>query len=160
MNYTIKELDEFSVIGREVELTNSQKRNMDISMEFWRSFNVALKKSYLSQSGNWTKYAFMERRQGKLYYYCAVPKGAVVPQGFSLKKIKPHKYLVADHIGTMKNIYQSYNEIYKEVIPVSGCVPMQDEFLHFERYDYRFYWNSDNSIIEIWIPVQGKIEEG
>ncbi|HAQ1516394.1 transcriptional regulator, partial [Enterococcus faecium] len=21
-------------------------------------------------------------------------------------------------------------------------------------YDYRFHWNSDNSVIEIWIPIQ------
>ncbi|HAP8552898.1 TPA: transcriptional regulator, partial [Enterococcus faecium] len=26
--------------------------------------------------------------------------------------------------------------------------------LHFEKYDYRFHWNSDNSVIEIWIPIQ------
>ncbi|HAP8748024.1 transcriptional regulator, partial [Enterococcus faecium] len=25
---------------------------------------------------------------------------------------------------------------------------------HFEKYDYRFHWNSDNSVIEIWIPIQ------
>ncbi|HAP8558889.1 TPA: transcriptional regulator, partial [Enterococcus faecium] len=24
----------------------------------------------------------------------------------------------------------------------------------FEKYDYRFHWNSDNSVIEIWIPIQ------
>ncbi|HFP7950914.1 TPA: transcriptional regulator, partial [Enterococcus faecium] len=23
-----------------------------------------------------------------------------------------------------------------------------------EKYDYRFHWNSDNSVIEIWIPIQ------
>ncbi|HDG0686682.1 transcriptional regulator, partial [Enterococcus faecium] len=22
------------------------------------------------------------------------------------------------------------------------------------KYDYRFHWNSDNSVIEIWIPIQ------
>ncbi|MDE6969023.1 MAG: transcriptional regulator, partial [Eubacterium sp.] len=28
-------------------------------------------------------------------------------------------------------------------------------FLHFERYDYRFQWNRENSIIEIWLPIKG-----
>ena len=53
MKYTIRELETFSVIGQEVELTNYQKRNIQISTQFWRKFNSNLKKSYLSQSGNW-----------------------------------------------------------------------------------------------------------
>ncbi|MBO8462448.1 MAG: transcriptional regulator, partial [Firmicutes bacterium] len=32
-------------------------------------------------------------------------------------------------------------------------IPIKDIILHFEKYDYRFYWNSDNSVIEIWIPI-------
>ena len=35
-------------------------------------------------------------------------------------------------------------------------MPLQNEFLHFEKYDYRFHWNSSESIIEIWIPIQDK----
>ena len=23
-----------------------------------------------------------------------------------------------------------------------------------ERYDYRFHWNKENSIIEIWLPIK------
>ena len=68
MKYTIRELETFSVIGQEVEITNYQKRNIQISTQFWRKFNSNLKKSYLSQSGNWIKYAFMERRNEKLFY--------------------------------------------------------------------------------------------
>lgn len=67
MNYTIRELEVFSVIGQEVELTNYQKRNIQISTQFWRKFNSNLKKLYFSQSGNWIKYAFMERSIKKYY---------------------------------------------------------------------------------------------
>lgn len=56
MKYTIREIEAFSVIGQEVELTNYQKRNIQISTQFWRKFNSNLKKSYLSQSGSWIKY--------------------------------------------------------------------------------------------------------
>jgi len=69
MKYTIRELEAFSVIGQEVELTNYQKRNIQISTQFWRKFNADLKKSYLSQFGNWIKYAFMIKRNGKLFYF-------------------------------------------------------------------------------------------
>ena len=64
INFSIKELNAFAVIGQEVELTNYQKKNIQISTQFWRKFNSSLKKAYLSQSGNWVKYAFMERRNG------------------------------------------------------------------------------------------------
>lgn len=74
MEYTIRELDTFSVIGQEVELTNYQKRNIQISTQFWRKFNSNLKKAYLSQLRNWVKYAFMEKRNGKLFFFALFPK--------------------------------------------------------------------------------------
>ena len=40
MKYTIRELEVFSVIGQEVELTNYQKRNIQISTQFWRPFGL------------------------------------------------------------------------------------------------------------------------
>ena len=50
MNYRICELESFSVIGKEIELTNRQKENIQICVDFWRKFNNNLKKAYLSQS--------------------------------------------------------------------------------------------------------------
>lgn len=43
INFSIKELNAFAVIGQEVELTNYQK-NIQISTQFWRKFNSSLKK--------------------------------------------------------------------------------------------------------------------
>ena len=53
INFSIKELNAFAVIGQEVELTDYQKKNIQISTQFWRKFNSSLKKAYLSHSGNW-----------------------------------------------------------------------------------------------------------
>ena len=99
INFSIKELNAFAVIGQEVELTNYQKKNIQISTQFWRKFNSSLKKAYLSQSGNWVKYAFMERRNGKLYYFCSIPQRTITPEGFLYKEIPSYKYLVVEHIG-------------------------------------------------------------
>jgi len=71
-----------------------------------------------------------------------------------LKEIKPHKYLVVDHAGSMDKIYDTYRRIYQDILLNSNYVLMQSDFLHFEKYDYRFHWNNENSIIEIWIPIQ------
>ena len=154
MNYTICEMDSFSVIGQKIELTNRQKENIKICVEFWREFNNNLKKAYLLQSGNWIKYAFMERRNGKLYYFCSIPQRTITPEGFLYKKIPSYKYLVVEHIGAMDKIYETYGKIYQEIIPSTSYIPIKDIILHFEKYDYRFHWNSDNSVIEIWIPIQ------
>lgn len=45
MNYRICERESFSVIGQEIELTNSQKENIKICVDFWRKFNNNLKKN-------------------------------------------------------------------------------------------------------------------
>ncbi|HCR3863245.1 TPA: effector binding domain-containing protein, partial [Enterococcus faecium] len=111
MNFSIKELNAFAVIGQEVELTNYQKKNIQISTQFWRKFNSSLKKSYLSQSGNWVKYAFMERRNGNLYYFCSIPKRTILPDNFLYKEIPSYKYLVVEHIGAMGKIYETYRKI-------------------------------------------------
>ncbi len=153
MNYTICEMDSFSVIGQKIELTNRQKENIKICVEFWREFNNNLKKAYLLQSGNWIKYAFMERREDRLFYYCAIPRKIVVPEGFVSKEIASCKYMVVEHIGSMDKIYETYTKIYKEILPNTEHTPLRESFLHFERYDARFHWNRDNSIIEVWVPI-------
>ena len=96
----------------------------------------------------------MERRNGKLYYFCAIPHKNIIPDSFLYKEIPSYKYLVMEHIGAMDRIYETYGKIYKEVIPDTPYVPIKDKVLHFERYDYRFHWNRNNSIIEIWIPIK------
>ena len=74
MKYTIRELEAFSVIGQEVELTNYHKRNIQISTQFWRKFNADLKKSYLSQFENWIKYAFMIKPSGITFLFVLFQK--------------------------------------------------------------------------------------
>lgn len=154
MNVSIKELHAFSVIGQEVELTDLKTANIQISTKFWRTFNRNLKTSHLSQSENWVKYAFMERRNGNLYYFCSIPKKATIPEGFLYKEIPVYKYLVVEHRGAMDTIYETYGKIYKEILPTTRYSPINDRFLHFEKYDRRFHWNREDSIIEIWIPIQ------
>ncbi|MEG0452976.1 MAG: GyrI-like domain-containing protein [Coprobacillus sp.] len=154
VKYSIKELGAFSVIGQEVELTRSQKENIQISTKFWQTFNMNLRKSNLSQSSHWTKYAFMERRDSILFYYCAIPKKEIVPEGFIVKQIKAQRYLVVEHVGSMNQIYETYGKIYQQIFPNTQYITLQENFIHFEKYDYRFHWNKENSIIEIWIPIK------
>lgn len=158
LNYELKELPAFSVIGLEQALTNQKSKNLERCLSFWPRFNAQLKSNGLSQSnGNWTKFAFMERREGQLYYYCAIPRLKLIPTNFISKDISAGKYLVVTHQGAMNQIYTTYEAIYQELIPKLGLTLAQTNFLHFEKYDQRFHWNRKDSIIELWIPV--KIEQ-
>lgn len=156
MSYRIESLDTFTVIGQEIELTNSKSKNMKLSIPFWRQFNAQLKKAKLSQSGHWLKYAFMYRHVGKLYYYCAIPKKDFVPIGFIERTVASQIYMVVEHVGQMSRIYKTYDRIYNEILPNSGYQVKNDIFLHFEKYDNRFHWNQVHSIIEIWVPIYKK----
>ena len=97
----------------------------------------------------------MERRNEKLFYFCSIPKRNGVPNNFVYKEIQHYKYLVVEHIGSMDKIYETYGMIYQEILPQMEYIPLQENFLHFEKYDYRFHWNKENSIIEIWLPIKG-----
>ena len=90
----------------------------------------------------------------KLFYYCAIPRKVVIPEGFISKEISSNKCLVVEHIGVMDRIYETYSKIYKEILPNAEYIPLQENFLHFERYDTRFHWKRDSSVIEIWIPIK------
>ncbi|WMI81437.1 GyrI-like domain-containing protein [Anaerotignum sp. MB30-C6] len=154
MSHSIQERDAFTLIGRSVQLTNSKKENVRICSQFWRSFNSDLKKSCLSMCENWVKYALMERKNGKLFYFCAIPTPMAIPEQFVSKEIPFCKYCVVEHIGPMNRIYDTYTEIYKQILPDNGYVPFHDEVLHFEKYDDRFHWNRRDSIITIWVPIK------
>lgn len=153
MEYRIEERKAFYVIGQGTPLAATQKSNIEISTAFWKQFNKALKKAYLSQFGNWAKYAFTQRRNGSLFYFCAIPRKVSIPDGFVSLEIPSSKYLVFEHTSAMSEIYDTYSTIYKEMLPLSGYSLKQDSFLHFEKYDNRFHWNSTNSVIEIWVPI-------
>lgn len=155
IKYKLKELASFSVTGLELALTNQKSKNLERSLSFWPRFNYQLKSNGLNQqTGNWTKYPFMERRDGQLYYYCAIPKMKANPTKFILKDIPAGKYLVVEHQGAMDQIYATYEEIYQKLIPKLGLNLEQTNFLHFEKYDERFHWNRSSSIIELWIPLK------
>lgn len=86
MKYTIRELETCSVIGQEVELTNYQKRNIQISTQFWRKFNSNLKKSYLSQSGNWENVPLWKEEMRNYFISILFQKGMSFQIILSIKK--------------------------------------------------------------------------
>ena len=48
--------------------------------------------------------AHKEKRNGKLFYFCSIPKRNIVPDSFIYKEIQAYKYLVVEHTGSMNKI--------------------------------------------------------
>lgn len=155
LHYRIEELPAFSVIGLEQELTNQKSQNLKRCLAFWPQFNQQLKLNRLNQANqNWTKFAFMERRENQLTYFCAIPCSNEIPANFILKEIPASSYLVVEHLGSIDRIYSIYEELYQKLIPSLDVSLAQTAFLHFEKYDQRFYWKRADSVIEIWVPIR------
>lgn len=154
ISYSICQCEALILIGQAVKLTEQKKTNIKLSQQLWQKFNMNLKKIGLTQGGNWVKYAVMERKNDGLFYYCAIPKKTEVPNDFIVKNIMPNTYLVVEHVGDMDKIYDTYTMIYHHLLPDLNFKPLANDFLHFEKYDYRFHWHKENSIIEIWVPIQ------
>lgn len=57
----------------------------------------------------------------------------------------------------MSAIYETYDRLYKEILPSSPYEQSEGEFLHFEKYDERFRWERENSKLEIWVPIVEKL---
>lgn len=78
------------------------------------------------------------------------------PDHFTSLEIPKGEYEIFTHKGKMENIKQSIFEIYKVILPKSN-LKIEDSnrtgFLHFEKYDYRFKWNKQISIIDIYLPL-------
>ena len=155
--YRIEEVEDFCVVGMRTKLTSKRGSNLKLAMDFWKVFNEQLRKNYMQQFGAWTKYAFMEREEKALYYFCAVPKKVIIPNGFIEKKIKGQKYLVATHEGKMTAIYETYDKLYKDILPSSPYKQSEGALLHFEKYDERFRWEREDSKLEIWVPVVERV---
>ena len=50
-------------------------------------------------------------------HFQSLDRKSSLPDGFILKEIQPHQYLVAEHTGAMNRIYDTYEELYRNLLP-------------------------------------------
>lgn len=154
MDYQIIELEEFSVIGIRYELSKSLSNNVKLAQNHWKIFNSKLRNNKLYLGSNWSKYAFIEKIENKIFYYISISKKDFVPKDFAEKTILKSKYLKVEHIGNMNKLKDTINYVYKEIVPKNNVLVENRQFVYFEKYDYKFHWNRDDSVIEIYIPIK------
>ncbi|MFX1372836.1 MAG: flavin reductase [Promethearchaeota archaeon] len=86
----------------------------------------------------------------KIYNVRDIPEGAV------LVTIPAQKYAVFTHVGHEANLLESIQYIYEEWFPNNKKyepVPLAPEFWY---YDGRYEYNSDDSELDFYIPIQEK----
>ena len=54
----------------------------------------------------------------------------------------------------MNKLKDTINYVYKEIIPKNNILVENRQFVYFEKNDYKFHWNREDSVIEIYIPIK------
>ena len=161
MDYSVKYILEKKLYGVSVIITKSQSRNYSIINNFWREFNAKLKVSNLpnKNGGNWEKYGITYRNGDTYKYFCGIPvEDDYINTVYEIFEIVEGEYAVFQHKGTMYNLKDTINTIYKSIIPNNKLDLNQKKYFHYELYNYQFKWNKNESIIEIYIPINNGIK--
>lgn len=116
-------------------------------------FNQFLRENNYVANKSWKKYGVIYKSHESYFYLCAVDK-------FKLKNcneellIKDGLFLKFEHTGSMYLLSNTFQKIYKEIIPKSNfSIDKNRNIIHYECYDNWFNWNAHNSIIEIFVPI-------
>lgn len=161
MNYSKKHITGKKLYGLSVIISKSQSENYSIINNFWKEFNVKIKVSDLpiKNGGNWEKYG-VTYKIGDIYkYFCGIPvEYDYVNTFYEVFEIVDGEYAVFQHKGAMYNLKNTINKIYKEIIPNDKLDLIQNKYFHYELYNYQFKWNKNESIIEIYLPINNAKE--
>lgn len=87
-------------------------------------------------------------------YICGVEVSdfSRIPSDWTCLRIQPQRYAVFQHQGHISSIRNTFNSIFNEWFPASGCKPSGAP--EFERYGADFNGATGFGTTEIWIPIQ------
>ncbi len=90
----------------------------------------------------------------RLDYLVAVKVSSLetVPEGMISHQVPPQHYVIFEHHGPVEQIGTSLQCAYRDWLPALGLLPAAG--YDFERYDERFSPQDEDSMVELWIPVQ------
>jgi predicted transcriptional regulator YdeE len=161
MDYSKKHITGKKLYGLSVVISKSQSENYSIINNFWKEFNKKIKVSNLpiKNGGNWEKYGVTYKTEDIYKYFCGIPvENNYVNTFYEVFEIVDGEYAVFQHKGAMYNLKNTINKIYKEIIPNDKLDLIQNKYFHYELYNYQFKWNKNESIIEIYLPINNAKE--
>lgn len=149
--------DEFQIIGVE-DISKIQARNPGA---VWAKFQaLASQVPNKDQSHGlgiyMTTQEFMEKGENRYIVANEISQVENVPEGMIIETIPSRKYAVFTHIGSIRNIQKTHRYINEDWLlnnPRYERVPFGAEF---EWYDARFSMVSEDSELDLYIPIQEK----
>lgn len=154
MQTKICQLDDLFLVGQEISLTSSLARNAQIAKAFWKTFQEQLRMHHVRQGKQFVKYGLTLRKNDGLIYACGVESKQLYPETFTIYRIPRGTYLCITHHGPMSLLPETIRNIFKHEINTYGGTSQQGELVYVERYDERFHYEEEASIIELYIPLQ------
>ncbi len=150
----IQNFPAIAVMGIYTELTSSDIENFRLISSLWKTFNSQLRQAGYSSGTNWQKFGITAQKNGRYFYYTAVPRSSVQTP-FREFKIPVFHCLLFTNTGAMNKLSTTISNIYAQQLPQMGIeVNLNRRILHIERYANKFKWNADDSVIEIFVPVE------
>lgn len=146
-------LDDIFLVGCETGLGTSLCKNAGISMAFWKRFNEQLKMYHVKQGKQFLKYALTQRGSQGLTYACGVPSAQLYPEHFQIYRIPKGEYLCIEHHGDMALLPETIRTVFEQELKNRQLTPAKGRLVYFERYDERFHYHQDASVIELYIPL-------
>ena len=154
MKYEIIYIPRTNVCYFETQLTTSHQNNFSIISDHWEKFNSLLRINEIKFDSEWEKFGITKKANNQYIYQCAFPSEERIPQ-FKHSNIPAGNFAKFNHAGPLYLLSKTINQIYKQIIPGSLLdIDFNRSLIHYERYDSKFNWNNQNSIIEIYVPLQ------
>ena len=156
MDFELTQKEDIKIYGLSVKLTKSQNENYGIITNHWRKFNNELKINRKGSDRNWGKYGLTYKKIDCYFYMPAVLLKIPNPN-FEPITISGGEYAKFLHKGDMKLLKTTIYNIYKKIIPNSDLqIDNERILLHYEHYDFRFKWNKNDSLIDIYVPIAAR----
>ena len=138
----------------ETEITTFHQKNSSIISDHWKKFNVLFRVNKIKFDSEWEKFGITIKTNNQYFYQCAFQSESCISR-FKQTSIPDGNFAKFNHTGPLYLLSKTINQIYKKIIPVSLLdIDLGRSLIHYERYDSKFNWNNQNSVIEIYVPLK------
>jgi AraC family transcriptional regulator len=157
---TLPEMKVAGLSTRFIQILSPDANNQPVVPTLWREFLKRLselrgRRNLSVTLGICIPIPEAERKHPDEWRYLAgseVEKGSPLPSGMELVTIPSGRYAVFTHRGRLESLPHTYNYIHGAWFP--RCRATLRDALDFELYDERFKPESDDSELDIYIPVR------
>lgn len=150
----IVEKSEFKVIGLKYFGANNNNEIPNLWRKFFERIKEIKNRVELKTSLGVCEYVSNLTNESEFGYIACVEVNSLneIPKGMVGEIVTSNKYAVFTHRGLSDTLGDTYEYIYSTWLPKSGyeLAPSHD----FELYDERFDLESENSEIDIYIPIK------